>query len=437
MNQGFFTNSQMVSRSKKTRKSLAKCGSCELHKNCLSPKMPPHGECKKGLMVLAEMPGAREDKLNKQLVGKSGQYLRRKLRRLHDIDLDRDVVKHNATNCRAEKNRDPKANEIDCCRPFVLNTVGKYKPKVILLFGQHAVKSLIGHRWKKDLGGITKWRGYAIPDADFKCWLVPTYHPAYIMRETSPPVAELIFERDLKTAVDLLDKPLPDFVYSNEEDRVQILKHPEQVNNYLDKLIFGDTTLISFDYEATGLKPYREGHEIVTASISENPFHATAFPMYKESAHKFKRLLECEHIKKIVHNLNFEKMWSKIMFDADMSAESVFMDTMLTSHIIDNRSANTSLKFQAYVNFGICDYDSHLDYYMKAEGSNDFNKIKQAPLRELLIYNGLDSMFTFRLGVTHMKNMGIDNYGIKKDPKSSTDPSREFNKILKAAEDYT
>ena len=434
MKEGFFTNSQIIARSKKTKKSLAKCGSCKLHENCLSPKMKPHGECKKGLMVLAEMPGAREDKLGKQLVGRSGQFLRRKLKRIHNIDLDEDAVKHNATNCRAENNRDPKAFEIESCRPFVLNTVSTYKPKVILLFGQYAVKSLIGHRWKKDLGAITKWRGFAIPDSDFKCWLVPAFHPSYIMRDTSPKVAEVIFERDLKTAVDLLDTPLPDYIYSNEEDRIQILKHPEQINNYLDRLIHGDTTLVAFDYEATGRKPHRQGHEVVTAAISEHPFHAVAFPIFDEIKHKFKRFLECQHIKKIVHNLNYEKMWSKVIFDADLA--SVFMDTMLSSHVIDNRRGITSLKFQAYVNFGICDYDSHLDYYMKAERANDFNKIKQAPMRELLIYNGQDAMFTMRLGLTHMANMGIDNYGIKKDPKKSTDPSNEFQKIYKATRDY-
>jgi uracil-DNA glycosylase family 4 len=432
---GFFNNSQLISKSKDTRKSAPLCGKCGLNNECENPKVKPYGNCEKDLMLLTEMPGAREDRFGEPLSDKPDKFLKRKMQRLFDIDIDTDCIKHNAINCRPEKGRFPKAEEVKCCRPYILTTIDKYKPKVILLFGEQAVRSIIGHRWKKDLGGITKWRGWAIPDKDFKCWIVPTFKPSYITHEKTPKVAEKIFEDDLNVAVKLLDKPLPNFIHTDEEERIQILKHPEQIDSYLDKLIYGDTTLIAFDYEATGRKPHKQGHQLYTAAISENPFHATAFKLFPEIQPKFKTLLECQHIKKIVHNLNYEKMWSKVLLDAELNG--IFMDTMLTSHCIDNRSGITSLKFQAYVNFGVCDYDSHLSEYMKAERGNDFNRILEAPIKEVLIYNGMDSMFTMRLGIVHMINMGITNYGIKYDPKATTNPQKEFKKIYKAIESFS
>lgn len=427
---GFFKNSEVVSKSKKVRKSTALCGKCNLQKTCITPKMKPYGNNRKKILILSEAPNAFDDKAGVPLSSSTGMQLKRKMRRLFDIDVYEDCIVHHAVNCKKKDGKSPNANEVGFCRPYVLSTIEKYKPKLIILLGEQSVRSVIGGRWKKDLGTITKWRGWAIPDRDFKCWIVPTFQPSYVNREKTPPVAELVFEKDLTTAINLLDKPLPDYVYSDEEERVQILKHPEQINNYLDGLIHGDTTLTAFDYEATGRKPHKEGHQIISAAISESPFHAVAFRMFPEVKRKFKRYLECAHIKKIVHNLNYEKMWSKVILDADLNG--TFMDTMNMTHVLDNRSGITSLKFQSYVNFGICDYDSHLSQYMKAERGNDFNDLLSAPIKEVLMYNGLDAMLTFRLCVTQMVNSGMVDYGIGYDPKNMTNPAKTFRRYYES-----
>ena len=130
------------------------------------------------------------------------------------IDLFDDCLNINAVNCRPSEdgeNRTPVNYEIECCRKFVLQTIIKYKPKVIILLGNSAIYSIIGHRWKKDFGGINKWRGWTIPDQDFKAWICPTFHPSYIERGDSDDIAKVIWEQDLTRAIHKIKEPF--YVY--------------------------------------------------------------------------------------------------------------------------------------------------------------------------------------------------------------------------------
>ena len=95
MNKGFFT----LSESKQpTASKLAQCGLCGLYKHCLSPKMPPSGDGRKKILVVAEAPGENEDKQNTQLIGRAGQRLKFHLKQL-GVDLHRDCWKTNAVIC--------------------------------------------------------------------------------------------------------------------------------------------------------------------------------------------------------------------------------------------------------------------------------------------------------------------------------------------------
>jgi len=109
------------------------CPACKLYENCLSPKMEIGGDGEKGILVVAEAPGADEDELGTQLVGDAGEHLSAMLERL-GIDLHRDCWKVNAVNCRPPGNRTPKDNEIQACRPKVYEALRK-QPSVVLVLG--------------------------------------------------------------------------------------------------------------------------------------------------------------------------------------------------------------------------------------------------------------------------------------------------------------
>jgi DNA polymerase len=178
---GFFEKDDISDQSDIEYNQRFGCGRCKLFKGCLSPRMEPTGKGKKGILIIAEAPGKNEDFRGKQLVGKVGQRFRGKLKKL-GIDLDRDCIKTNAVRCRPPKNRNPSVQEVTLCRSHILELMKEFQPRLTILLGTQAVMSVIGYRWKKKLYGITRWRGYTIPDQYYKTWICPTFHPSYFLR---------------------------------------------------------------------------------------------------------------------------------------------------------------------------------------------------------------------------------------------------------------
>jgi len=95
MAKGFFTLSAPKVSPVQIR--TPRCGECKLFQQCNSPKMPPTGKGKKGILIVAEAPGKTEDAQGIQLVGDAGQRLRQHLDML-DIDLDEDCIKTTTAN---------------------------------------------------------------------------------------------------------------------------------------------------------------------------------------------------------------------------------------------------------------------------------------------------------------------------------------------------
>ena len=371
--------------------------------------MKPYGNFKKGILNIGEAPGEVEDKNGKPFQGRTGKLLQRTYERL-GIDLFEDCININAVHCRPMTsngdNRTPTNNEIDCCRRMNLRVIEQYKPKVIILLGNAAVYSLIGHRWKKNLGGITKWRGWAIPDQDFQCWVCPTFHPSFIERSDSG-VEEVIWKQDLKQAFSLLEM----------QPNQQYLAHPfpvykEPVIHFTDDLSFlkkigqplSFQNEVVIDFETTGLKPHGAGHRIICCSVAVSEDEVYVFLMPK-TPEKRKPLIEFlgSDIPKIAANIKFESAWSEVRLGVEV--KNWIWDTMIMSHILDNREGITSLAFQTYVNFGIINYKDETSPYLEAEDKKNGNAINK--IFELLAESGgsaklmgrcaMDSIFEFRL----------------------------------------
>jgi uracil-DNA glycosylase family 4 len=146
MPKGFFHESSLVRQAPQL--SLApKCGTCGIYKTCKSPKMPVHGKGRKGILIVGEAPGATEDEQNRPFCGKSGQFLRDRLKR-YGINMDEDCWLTNALICHPANNRKPTPDEIGYCRPNVLKAIRELEPLVILLVGGPAVTSVIGSTWR-------------------------------------------------------------------------------------------------------------------------------------------------------------------------------------------------------------------------------------------------------------------------------------------------
>ena len=404
MIEGFFDQKQLTSLSRPDGKVYS-CITCGLYKGNKHPRMAPFGNFQKEIMIIGEAPGEVEDARGKPWQGKTGQLLQRTLKRL-GVDLFEDCVSINACHCRPTdeqgNNRTPTNYEVESCRQETFKIISRYQPKVILLMGGAAVYSVIGHRWKRKLGGIGQWRGWCIPDIDLNTWLCPTFHPSYIQRENSG-AAEVIWEQDLSQAIRKITDTLPEYI-----DPVVMYLDDLSV---LDSLNTAESRVVSIDYETTGLKPHAPGHRIVCASVGIDANHAYVFmlPESKRARQPFIRLLQNTSIGKMAHNMKFEESWSRDRLK--VSVDRWVWDSMLAAHLLDNRPGVTGLKFQTYVNFGVVDYSSEIDPFLTStdqKGANATNRILElisssGGREKLLKYCGLDSVYEYRLAMIQRK----------------------------------
>jgi DNA polymerase len=132
------------------------------------------------LFVIGEAPGADEDRAGKPFVGVSGQLLDRML---GWIGLDRNKAYiTNVLFWRPPGNRQPTPAEIAACLPFVERHIELISPDILLLVGGASAKTLLARG-----EGITKLRGrwfqYESAGMPRPIPALPTYHPAYLLRQ--------------------------------------------------------------------------------------------------------------------------------------------------------------------------------------------------------------------------------------------------------------
>jgi len=141
------------------------------------------GDSASDLMFIGEGPGAEEDKQGLPFVGRSGKLLDQLL--LEEMGLTRDrVYIANVVKCRPPNNRDPLPAEIEACRPFLETQLELIAPKVVVTLGKFAGQLLL-----RSKEGITRLRGRSYPFATGV--LVPTVHPAYVLRGGGEPMAQM------------------------------------------------------------------------------------------------------------------------------------------------------------------------------------------------------------------------------------------------------
>jgi uracil-DNA glycosylase family 4 len=152
------------------------CSRCKLHTLGRRQVVFGVGNPNADLMFVGEAPGADEDIQGEPFVGRAGQLL---TKIIEAIDLRReDVYIANVIKCRPPNNRNPEPDEVAQCQPFLFRQIDVVKPKVIVALGKFAAQCLL----KTDTP-ITRIRGreFAYRDAV----LIPTYHPAYLLRTPS------------------------------------------------------------------------------------------------------------------------------------------------------------------------------------------------------------------------------------------------------------
>ncbi|MBF8299876.1 MAG: uracil-DNA glycosylase, family 4 [Acidobacteria bacterium] len=152
------------------REDLGACTRCKLHGLGRRQIVFGVGNPNADLMFVGEAPGADEDIQGEPFVGRAGQLL---TRIIEAIGLRREEVYiANVIKCRPPGNRNPEPDEVDQCEPFLFRQIDTIKPKVIV------AQSLL-----RTTEPITRLRGREFTYRD--AILMPTYHPAYLLRQPS------------------------------------------------------------------------------------------------------------------------------------------------------------------------------------------------------------------------------------------------------------
>lgn len=137
------------------------------------------GDANAPVLIVGEGPGAEEDRQGQPFVGKAGQLLDRML---DAAGLTGKVFITNTVFWRPPGNRTPSPQEQAVCAPFVERTFTLLKPKVVLLLGAAAAKSVL----QTDEGIMRlrgQWKEWRLAEGAISAPALPTLHPAFLLRQ--------------------------------------------------------------------------------------------------------------------------------------------------------------------------------------------------------------------------------------------------------------
>lgn len=398
---GFFSPSEIVSTGRVELGLVAKCGACGLYKKCRSPKMKVYGRGKKEILVVGEAPGQEEDERGRPFVkqGKSGALIRSAFAKC-GVSLDEDCWTTNALICRPPGNAIDDPKKVLHCRPNLIRAVRELKPKSILLFGQKAVKSLIGYLWREDVGSMSQWVRWKIPSQELNAWVCPNFHPSYVMR-TKDSAVELWFSRYVEEALQLAGRPwkeVPDYA-----KQVEVILSSEQAAKRIDRLM-ASSKVAAFDFETNMLKPDSREGRIVCCAIS-NGKKTIAYPWHGVAIKATEKFLLSD-VKKIGYNLKFEDRWVRAKLG--FPVRNWVHDGMITAHALDHRKGITGLKFQSFVLLGQPSYNDRIEQFLDADesGGNSVNNVHKIAIADLLQYCGLDALLEYKVAIKQKEVLG-------------------------------
>jgi len=402
MVQGFFSPLPNKPRNNQDEK-LPQCGACGLKKTCKSPMMPVTGNGRRKVLVVAEAPGKIEDERNEQLVGPAGLFLREVLDEI-GVDLDGDCWKTNALICRPPNNENPTTEQIEYCRPNLTKTLDEFDPDVVIPLGDAAIRCVIGPYWKEDTGSVSKWAGWQIPHIKTNKWICPTYHPSYVMRQKESnareyPVLRLWFKKHLESAFSLQGKPWQN--QPNYVDDVEVLYDVEQAARRIRAFV-SEGGASSFDLETNRLKPDNDNAQIVSCAICWKGKQTIAFPWVGDAITAVREYVVSPH-PKIGANNKFEERWIRKVLGVEIN--NWVWDCMLSAHHLDCRPDITSVKFQAFVRLGVDLWNHSVESLLTSTDADGLNRVKEIPLSELLLYNGLDALYEYLVAGSQRKEM--------------------------------
>lgn len=313
-----------------------------------------------------------------------------------------------------------------CCEDRLHKLIKSMKPKVVIPLGIVATQALISGRLSGRIANTqaSDFYGKCIPDRHFNTWICPTYDCPFVDAPADHPMPDAVpmklMLQHVQKAFEHVDKSFPTIptdirTTADPEKAARMIK-----NAIADALKVDPNPKISIDYETTGIKPHRDGQEIVVASMAwqgANGMHALGFKWDGFN----KNLVDAWHdlfkpgtpVRLIAHKADFETCWTHFRAGYGNSETdwptNWDWDTCIGAHVINNNQ-KVGLKFHTYTELGILGYDDAADPFLSGtmpneeeqyKGScNSFNLLKDkehVPWLSICDYCAQDSLYTLIL----------------------------------------
>ena len=328
-----------------------------------------------GLMVVGQNPGYEEDSSGHPFVGQSGQLLNYLLDR---VGIRRsECVVTNACKCHSPKNREPRVEEIRTCRKWLHKEIARWQPKVILSLGGTAFQALTENEKVMDSMGR---RFHLNPVADCDPVIVPTLHPAALLREWG--LWEWVAQ-DVSLAGKLAhsDQPWQALPYCDMPD-VEVL-NVDSAGPRLKEITSGP---FAYDIETTGLKYLTD--RIACIGFCGQDLRPLVIPITgPECWPKLQTLVDWTQLR-IVQNHKFD---DKFIEHAGLRLGERIYDTMVASHLVDENTPH-NLKDMMFRLLNTPDYEAEFRATLHSE--RDFTSGDTASLYR---YCGYDTWGCYRI----------------------------------------
>ncbi len=188
----------------KVADEVRRCCKCGLGSSRTNA-VPGEGDPNARIMFVGEAPGADEDAQGRPFVGRAGKLLDKII---IACGLKRsDVFIGNILKCRPPENRDPTAEEIISCLPYLQRQIEIINPEIIVALGALAARTFL--YTNKSFGHMRgQFHQYYSGLGRAPVKLMATYHTAYLLRNYSEENRRRVWE-DMKKVLTELGLPIP------------------------------------------------------------------------------------------------------------------------------------------------------------------------------------------------------------------------------------
>ena len=341
------------------------CSLCKLHETADEVCEQGFGNLKAKIMVVSTRPN-------------SGTYQRQIAQELTEAGIDpSEVYFTSVLKCRTFE-QDARKTEIKACTPYLEEELELVKPKWILGFGNEPLQALTGH------SGIMKWRGRvlkvkAFPSARY----VGTTSPAAVKRN---PRQAPGFKADLSFFANQVKG-----IHINEDrPPIKVITNKDKLRWLRSELERAE--LLSYDIETKGLDEFDSEGAIVSLAgtyVVDGDVRIFALPLFHPQSpfkSNWEKVLQYLRpailgIKKLVaQNGKFDDRWQH-QYGVPVHVK---FDTMLAAHLLDENRPK-GLKPLARIILGVPPWEI------------ETKDLINTPLKEVLLYNALDTYYTYRL----------------------------------------